>query len=1484
MTIVENRRNRRGSALMMTYLAALLLSFLVIYGYQASVSSGNASKAVANAERTDYAAEYAASLAVAELPNVQRGANGKITADWVGTNLFTDKHGKAGLDQRRIVGDADGQQFRVLVRSARDAFAQGTNPDNWINDKGFNGDYIYGEGNDARFKNTYEILATARPESYVRDANRENQLASPTLATFQTSSLYGIVEMNFTDNPGVELEDHTVLNLDNGRIFVNSIEKPPVHLQMLKSNQAYAAFQAPPPGDPLCYSIGTVGGVHLSGEDHNLTTVFPKLTVDSGTNLTGAQRVSISDGKFVAATGGYWTDGHLTLNFLQDSRGVDKESSQKATKNRDVYTPVRPNPHVPLTKSFTDSYVASNPGHDDRQMTSKFARLGSGFYINDYYDNSSHYGGLAKAPKSQDRLAAADMPVDPYFLGGKKINSGGRTVNFQDENLYQHGYMANSDELYRGIYNSVTKKYSGVIKESKASQFTAAKPLDVAVGNYEDLKRFYITYCPGTDAKAWRTTFVGEWTDAVRKPGDSSTPHKMLFDNNGGTPRRRSFSKHFPMNKEGKILVHEMQVYEPSTRTMRAVKNSSESPNVWTGRYRWVDVDFSGKFNWKDRKTGVNVYPREFTWEEITAQKTMRFASGSGGGLSVAGGVYERDKETGIISPSLSSTVKIEGYPICDTIGREVPELDADDQPIHVGLTEYCSVNASDRGELIPVVFYNASGIDAFGVMNEVKKTGKQTRLKAFENKVRQFARRDFIEVVNDDNSISYFHDISDFEFESEVTWFDEEGVSHTEMRRTAAITVGIEDLPEDSSDFDYTDMMFVLNVMPATKGGGAVVEQNTESSRFVQWWMLEPEQGLTGQKSKTALSSTQLPNTAKMDDEVRHRINYEYILDNGNSIINAQSFVTKVTEDSGAELTVKYYRAQFDEHGDLIVPEFADGENKEVYYYMATQKEYWDMPHAEKYDDLFAYINIMADDSGLTAYMDSMMANKTHPDLVDASGNQSTGNMRRKQIARLKMIERCQAAGVELMDIRDRIQNAGDLIENFLYWDWNEDGGEEKVNRNLYKVREQRYTSRRQASLIFGGDATSVQTIDTTGYLEPDRDDDGILAGIEKEQLLFIGGELPPNHIAPIPYADVAMRQPEGTMMLSALENDMLPGLIITADDNSYDSTERAVDLLYEPLPEDSYVKSIRALFSIDDNRYQLGWHRSGTDLEKAQGTNLLLDCYRAVMLTAKDIQPYTLAYSTPGDIPNVIAKVRTMISDGTFTNGDVLYEHMTQIDTGSKLPTFTFLGKNNSGIDGAGVMVVNGNLQVLTDFSYYGLLIVLGDVIIKPEPGMYYLKDGSGNFLGADGNKVYRNSDGRWFRMAERVDESELGEDGLPLTWIEPDFNDANGVAVEPAITEQYKGELIVQGHMLVGGNIFVENSIEHVAAENEEQCPGGNQIIHNGSMKVWGSEAAREMVENYLRDSNGGEIGRFTVNKSTWNTHATNYVEHIWENTLK
>lgn len=1547
---------------MMAYFAAVALSFMVVYTYKASFDASNSSQAIAVSENADYAAEYAANLAISQLSGVARNGN-MVTGDWVEAGIYGS--GKAS-DQRRIAGAYSDYDFRVQVRSATLAKQNGTMSAAWLGAPGSTA------GDIMNFNNTYEILATARKANFANaTAEGAETRGGYTANDAYTSSVYSVVHMAFGDNPAGLNAPFTTFNADQGTIAVGKSTAYTASETGVGPGNSAGNSNSNNQNHATDYTLENVADVagtfSVDGEDHLLDTVYPKMTLSSSKKeKIKTQRGSLTrKGNSITATGSYWYEnGSLTVSYMADSRPIDYASiSSKGTGHKTVYTPARPNPYVPETRAFSSDT-------DDRSMVSKYKMLKgkSGFYGNN---------GYYKAPESADQLDDSTMKVDQYFLGGKYHATPGdfskthcgfsvtlKTVDGKD--IYSAFPNVMDDRLYDSVINQKSYKQGITIIDENSV-------IGVLAGSYADLKRFYYTHINGS-ASSWRTAFVGEWSSARKKPNSGLLDaNNMLFDNKDSAARRRSMSKHYPVNKDNKILVHQMKWLSGST-----IKDtgSNGKARVWTGRYVWVTPDFTNKWFVRDKATGQTVYAREFSWEEIVGQKAKRIpvtTSSEDNGMTITSksatyyGEVGKDgllrlpgkdgAEVGNEFNKLKTvdSVRIEGYPVTDSLGREVPEVVYNEEtkewePVPIGLTEYCLVDTS--GKLIPVNFTNSTTADMYGVMN-----GIRNRTTVGSNSSALFARRNFIEVVegkNPDGSeiIRYYNDISDFEYLDDITM--EDGTIEKD-RWVSSVIIGMEDQAEGGADFDYTDIMFVLNVVPAIESDDTIiVGDDSENNKYVQWWELNPDAGLTGGPSQTPLSSTETPSSRAVEARGERTLNnYEYLV--GGSDTETKSLV-----DGENGLNVSYNRIAFDGKGNIVPPEGYTYQSDDIiYYYLAKEESAASNDiDPDRYDDIFEFVSQeLQQDARKDEYADC------------------TDDMQRKKrgLARLKAQADAPGNSIYLEDIDTRgndASGAGSLAVLPKVPSFSDSG--EAEHDYLYNIREERYTARRQAKLAFGGGSVSMAVGKTDSTLKRETGDDGMVLPTSKEQHLFIAGEVPPkqddDHI-PEPRAAVnrVTLQPEGSyvpemfvngdtfrrlvdwgvfdavgpdesglsreqrvekIMLRSIEQRSLPSLyisaqtIVDASGNRTFDTKPVTDLVYSSMLTGDKMTAIRKQLRLDEERTILGWHRGGV------GANLstlnLQDSYVAAMLTATGMQPYTLANHHTGDAGEVVAKIRHEIE----ADGKTIVSHLVNIDTGSRLPTFVF----DKPIDGAGLLIINGNLHVKSTFAYYGMMIVLGDLIIEPTEGDYWRRDEAGYFTDAKGNRIYyENSKNRWFRL-----ESFTHDDGKE--YKSKVYEDENKLPLEPEMIRQYKGELAVQGQILVGGDIEVkyvsvtktdetrnshkgevtsssETNISVGSGDDTGNVPqpntngngngngngnngnsgnNGNNgstyerttvtTVYGGKLTVVASEAARQMVADYIVDEDGGAIGRFILNKAVWSANSGSAVDHIWDGSVE
>jgi hypothetical protein len=243
-----------------------------------------------------------------------------------------------------------------------------------------------------------------------------------------------------------------------------------------------------------------------------------------------------------------------------------------------------------------------------------------------------------------------------------------------------------------------------------------------------------------------------------------------------------------------------------------------------------------------------------------------------------------------------------------------------------------------------------------------------------------------------------------------------------------------------------------------------------------------------------------------------------------------------------------------------------------------------------------------------------------------------------------------------------------------------------------------------------------------------------------------------------------------------------------------------------------------VRKLYGMKDERYSIGFRRSGTTPRVA--AKFAQDQYELVVLGVPGFNPFRTTLTAGGR--TYIASERNGSRESPVSNPVYNFEYKYSGDDGL-VPDFVF----DKPIDGAGVLIVNGNLVVADDFAYHGLLVVLGDVIIRPTlkfDQLVYGKDGNpidayayDNYRDSENNpieisvKEYENEPGHWYYDLKNAStgsvtrtDVELGEDGRRI-------KDAagNDIRVQPKRKNLYRGRLTVQGAIMVKGKLVTEKT---------------------------------------------------------------------------
>jgi hypothetical protein len=359
-------------------------------------------------------------------------------------------------------------------------------------------------------------------------------------------------------------------------------------------------------------------------------------------------------------------------------------------------------------------------------------------------------------------------------------------------------------------------------------------------------------------------------------------------------------------------------------------------------------------------------------------------------------------------------------------------------------------------------------------------------------------------------------------------------------------------------------------------------------------------------------------------------------------------------------------------------------------------------------------------------------------------------------------------------------------------------------------------------------------------------------------------------------------------------------------------------------------------------DNRGAIGYHRGGElsdimTLEKIgrivrEDFPIFLDRYEPVILHAEDQNHYRLT-SDGNAIAHELQNPDAEEGEEAMHAAEFTYSD-------NELATFVI----DQPLDGAGTMVVNGNLHIKDTFAYYGILMVTGDLIIEPTlkknqfvwskegwPMDYYgnhpvfpstvppehnhsshdplSKDpcGMDEFYNADYDPEEEDLDKQsWYYLPDiknlngknlnEIQESEksyieLDPNGEPL-WNAGKLDQGTylEVPVRPKRVDEYRGELIIQGKLLVKGRIITKSVPE--MTQEPELDPEGMPVLDTDGNPVMvevptGKEVTGGLNAYWSKKAVDAMAGMFPlgepgVRRVSWVHNDSIDVDSVWQNT--
>ncbi|MCC8109157.1 MAG: hypothetical protein LIQ30_08970 [Planctomycetes bacterium] len=546
-------RGQRGSALLIALVMTMSLAAIVTYAVSDTMDSHANAKREDNTARALAAAEYGAELAISEIGRniyVEDGRQLHDAAPVVGdfvSGKDGDKYYPYTVDQRRIRGLFDSQEFRVRVRSARQVYA---NPQDRIaNDllsRGWlkapkNYEKPFGSIKARQFRDIYEITSTARNRQLTELADSSARVKPEHMGQ---ATVQAVVRLDWKSPLSDLLDNIGLLHLERSSRF------------KLKANKTrwydwYAKAKAgtPIPDNNVVPETAMmdqeVYNVTATGEDHYLVKFIRSITEQTTITIIQPWKLYTNQANYFGATGGYWEAGLLTLNYK-----MPKDEANDANLIARDKEPV--NPYRPLLHSFKDKY---------KTTTERWVLRESGY--NSPYPLRWDFRRKTNDDREFQAMAVKDkdMVYDSYLLGGREgwVNGNvkGKTVTIVDPDT----------EYFNGV--------KGRIKEVNDAESNEGGSFDVVLGSFTDLRNIYANLAGTSNRNGsanmfdvpsqWKQVFIGQYTHEPRLSYPSTTGYQAAGADTPGVRgtsipllggwRIRPQTLHTLMNDKNQVLV-----------------------------------------------------------------------------------------------------------------------------------------------------------------------------------------------------------------------------------------------------------------------------------------------------------------------------------------------------------------------------------------------------------------------------------------------------------------------------------------------------------------------------------------------------------------------------------------------------------------------------------------------------------------------------------------------------------------------------------------------------------------------------------------------------------------------------------------------------------------------------------------------------------------------------------------------------------------
>lgn len=1433
MATPRAKTGSRGNALLVVvFFIGMVAAVVGWYFHDVSAAASRESTTRENQSAAQSYAVLATELAISNLSDVDLGEldSGQETVlqDWVAKNIYGADGTELGYERRlsgNVGGGNDGFDYVVRVRPVREAKGTVAVSDTWMQNVKLD-DYDYGEDPARKFTAAYEVTSVAR-----------NVKAADSTILAGEGSVQTVIAMNFNSAYN-ELDKVATLHGDAPGNFVDAENLPP---DVVKDS----------PDDVL--GIYTSNFL-ISGEDHYATKSVAK---------TGLTEKTIGDFASIKATPSdlysvrnpYWTWGKMTLHYMKGHEYNPKIPRTPYFRAR-VRTPNNASA-IGGNSDLDQDMIVLDPNRDADQYVYG-GKIASTDYIN--YDSTT--GSQVMYEKGRSITLEENNPMRIV-----EVNEAQATP---DPNVV--GSMAGS-ALAVSKYENIIKLYLNYVEPSgsTASWPTLTAP-DASIQNWK--------------RNNWRQMSLGYHSAATSRPTSTQmTPARRPLDNYLSTARRRWATLVWIKNEHGQFLVREYD------GTYSSPTNSQLDPNGnWTGAYTWA---WYGGYNstykyhigaWIDSKLismgtnrnyKKNLNTRFLTMEEMLGYQLQK------PGYGKPTYVYNKDEIPAKLNASGNAIAGIPDYAL-DEMNNRIP------------------YDPDGTGTVFNESYQRRIGNDNFGLLSTPALMAAR-----YPPTDGIYVRLPNGYVPEEDDVIwtspmtggryKRHQTIQDFYHIRDIK---ENPDDPKDERKMTSLHMVLESEPERTAQDDgvfYFDMgLTVTVVFPEPAGTSTDIDLLEGSEK--QWWEGDKDEALNGEAGIQALSANPTDETLAITDgqERLKALFHEFGFYSENLVLN--DVLTMVHE--GGDLA-GFPRAFFNKTADTIaerkkLSEGAIALNEKINsdYGLTRNTYYYGL------DDIFYFMSLETEEYE----HDKFEWSEEDLELPEKEHNVKWLEECKKKVL-WKMRESNPGATFKELHLRfDPSTNPGFIAARLsddelrslmiphgvlkarglasvvfgtenprvpgVYAKWTGDG------TNLQQLTNRDFSAT--------GNSDKVAPVETTVSLLPGelsltrvkKLEDGLQ--YESDPLSYVGLKYKLNYSQPNarPLAPkfIWLENPK-----TPLDPDYDPDVetIHNVHDvpkwfTNYRLESGTMYNLYDFVLDDCPREYSDFTGWPRDHRGSLGWHREGpkvtvipqsvkdrgdSDMELAYQA-AFSDNYEFVMMAKQGFNPY---YTMEDSGKEFIALV-----DPTATVGQILYtmnKHKPILKPPSAMPTFVISGGEREvslgadqgtetafrEIDGAGVLVVNGNLTVNTRFAYHGVVVVLGDLNIVPKKTLRI--DERNNLLDEENNIItYISSKlGYYYEKVRQDGDVELVQSGPVYDWL---------------------GNLIVQGKVIVGGSI-------NMALEKRDV--NGDVVQGPGTLDIrYSQRALDETIGLWTRV---GPNENFVANRLSWSTGSVTSGDALW-----